>query len=125
MVLAGPRLKVGGLGDTVALLPEAAARMRWGESTTLGIVATNARLTKPQANKVAQMAHDGLARAIEPVHTTVDGDVVFAASVGTIDAVVDVVGAWGARAMQEAILRAIRSAVGLPGIPSISEYDVE
>ena len=123
MVLAGPRLKEGGLGDTVALLPEAAARMRWGENTTLGIVATNARLTKPQANKVAQMAHDGLARAIEPVHTTVDGDVVFAASVGTIDAVVDVVGAWGARAMQEAILRAIRSAVSLPDIPSISEYD--
>lgn len=121
-VLAGPRLEGGTLGDTVKLLSEAAARMRWGENTTLGIVATNARLTKPQANKFAQMAHDGLARAIEPVHTTVDGDVVFAASVGTLDAVVDVVGAWGARAMQEAILRAVRSAKGVPGIPSLSEY---
>ncbi len=121
-VLAGPRLEDGKLGDTVKLLSEAAARMRWGENTTLGIVATNARLTKPQANKVAQMAHDGLARAIEPVHTTVDGDVVFAASVGTLDAVVDVVGAWGARAMQEAIWRAVRSAKGVPGIPSLSEY---
>ena len=121
-VLAGPRLEDGTLGDTVKLLPEAAARMRWGENTTLGIVATNAGLTKPQANKVAQMAHDGLARAIEPVHTTVDGDVVFAASVGALDAVVDVVGAWGARAMQEAILRAVRSAKGVPGIPSLSEY---
>jgi len=120
--LAGPRLEDGTLGDTVKLLPEAAARMRWGENTTLGIVATNAGLTKPQANKVAQMAHDGLARAIEPVHTTVDGDVVFAASVGALDAVVDVVGAWGARAMQEAILRAVRSAKGVPGIPSLSEY---
>jgi L-aminopeptidase/D-esterase-like protein len=106
----------------VELLPEAAARMRWGENTTLGIVATNARLTKPQANKVAQMAHDGLARVIEPVHTTVDGDVVFAASVGAVEALVDVVGAWGARVMQVAILRAVRSAVGIPGIPSISEY---
>ena len=121
-VLAGPRLEDGTLGDTVKLLPEAAARMRWGENTTLGIVATNARLTKPQANKVAQMAHDGLARAIQPVHTTVDGDVVFAASVGAVDAVVDVVGAWGARAMQEAILRAVRSAESVPGIPSLSEY---
>ena len=121
-VLAGPRLQDGKLGGTVELLPEAAARMRWGENTTLGIVATNARLTKPQANKVAQMAHDGLARVIEPVHTTVDGDVVFAASVGAVEALVDVVGAWGARVMQVAILRAVRSAVGIPGIPSISEY---
>ena len=121
-VLAGPRLQDGKLGGTVELLPEAAARMRWGENTTLGIVATNARLTKPQANKVAQMAHDGLARVIEPVHTTVDGDVVFAASVGAVEALVDVVGAWGARVMQGAILRAVRSAVGIPGIPSISEY---
>src|ERR687893_1553597 len=87
VVLAGPRLEDGKLGDSVDLLPEAAARMRWGENTTLGVVATNARFTKPQTNKVAQMAHDGLARSIEPVHTTVDGDVVFAASVGTIDAV--------------------------------------
>ena len=53
-----------------------------GENTTLGVVATNARLTRPQATKVAQMAHDGLARAIEPIHTSVDGDVVFAASAG-------------------------------------------
>src|ERR687889_2081374 len=79
-VISGPRLDDGTLGDTVELLPEAAARLRWGENTTLGIVATNVRLTKPQANKVAQMAHDGLARAIFPVHMTVDGDLVFAAS---------------------------------------------
>ena len=121
-VLAGPRLDGGKLGDTVELLTEAAARMRWGENTTLGVVATNARLTKPQATKVAQMAHDGLARALEPVHTSVDGDVVFAASAGDLDAAPDVVGTWGARAMQEAILRAIRAAKGLPGIPSLSEY---
>jgi len=122
VVLAGPRLEDGTLGDTVELLPEAAARMRWGENTTLGIVATNGRLTKPQANKVAQMAHDGLARSIEPVHTTVDGDIVFAASVGVVEAVVDVVGAWGARAMRGAILRAVRAAKGVPGIPSVSEH---
>jgi L-aminopeptidase/D-esterase-like protein len=122
-VIAGPRQDDGTLGDTVALLPEAASRHRWTENTTLGIVATNARLTKSGANKVAQMAHDGFARAIEPVHTTVDGDVAFALSVGDVDAETDVVGAWGARAMQEAILRAVRTAHGVPGIPSLSEYE--
>jgi L-aminopeptidase/D-esterase-like protein len=121
-ILAGPRMDDGALGDTVELLPEAVTRMRWGEDTTLGIVATNADLSKTQASKVAQMAHDGLARAVEPVHTTVDGDVVFAASVGGVDAPTDVVGAWGARVMQEAILRAVRRAEGVPGIPSVSEY---
>ena len=121
-VIAGPRLEDGTLGDTVELLPEAVARMGWGENTTLGIVATNAALEKRDASKVAQMAHDGLARTIEPVHTTVDGDVVFAASVDGVEAATDVVGAWGARVMQEAILRAVRSAEGAPGIPSISEY---
>ncbi len=121
-ILAGPRMDDGALGDTVELLPEAVTRMRWGEDTTLGIVATNADLSKAQVSKIAQMAHDGLARAVEPVHTTVDGDVVFAASVGGANAPTDVVGAWGARVMQEAILRAVRRAEGVPGIPSVSEY---
>ena len=122
-VLAGPRLEDGTLGDTVELLPEAVARMGWGENTTLGIVATNAALEKRDANKVAQMAHDGFARTIEPVHTTVDGDVIFAASAGEVEAATDVVGAWGARVMQEAIVRAVRTAQGVPGIPSVSEYE--
>jgi L-aminopeptidase/D-esterase-like protein len=117
-VLAGPRLENGTLGDTVELLPEAAARLRWGESTTLGIVATNARLSKPQVSKVAQMAHDGLARAVYPVHTTVDGDVIFAASVGMVEAGPDVVGAWGARVLEEAIVRAVLAAEGVPGLPA-------
>ena len=122
-MIAGPRHDDGTLGDTVELLQEAASRHRWEENTTLGIVATNARLTKSGANKVAQMAHDGFARVIEPVHTTLDGDVAFAVSAGDVDAETDVVGAWGARAMQEAILRAVRTAKGVPGIPSLSEYE--
>jgi L-aminopeptidase/D-esterase-like protein len=121
-VLAGPRLEDGTIGDTVELLPEAASRLRWTENTTLGIVATNAGLSKSGANKVAQMAHHGLARVVHPVHTSVDGDVVFAASVSAIDTATDIVGAWGARVMQEAILRAVRAAEGVPGIPSASEY---
>ncbi|MGH3086972.1 MAG: P1 family peptidase, partial [Rubrobacteraceae bacterium] len=75
-LLAGPRLDDGSPGDTVELLPEAATRLRWGRNTTLCVVATNARLAKTEVTKVAQMAHDGLARAIQPVHTTVDGDAV-------------------------------------------------
>jgi L-aminopeptidase/D-esterase-like protein len=120
-VIAGPRLDDGTLGDTVELLPEAAARLRWGENTTLGIVATNARLSKPQANKVAQMAHDGLARAVYPVHTTIDGDVVFAASTGGVETVPDVVGAWGARVIEESIVRAVRAARGMYGIPAAQD----
>ena len=55
-ILAGPRREDGTLADSVALMPQVADRMRWGQNTTLGIVATNARLTKPEANKVAQMS---------------------------------------------------------------------
>jgi L-aminopeptidase/D-esterase-like protein len=117
-VIAGPRLEDGTLGDTVELLPEVADRLKWGESTTLGIVATNARLTKPQANKVAQMAHDGLARAIYPVHTTIDGDIVFAAGTGEVEAAPDIVGAWGARVIEDAIVRAVLAAEGSNGIPA-------
>ncbi len=119
--LAGPRQEDGRPGDTAYLLPQAASRLRWGENTTLGVVATNARLSKPQAVKVAQMAHDGLARAVHPVHTTVDGDVVFAASAGGIEVATDIVGVWGARAMQRAIVRAVREAEGLAGIPAVRD----
>jgi L-aminopeptidase/D-esterase-like protein len=120
-VIAGPRLEDGTLGDTVELLPEVADWLRWGENTTLGIVATNARLGKPQANKVAQMAHDGLARTIYPVHTTVDGDIVFAAGTGEVEAAPDIVGAWGARMIEESIVRAVLAAEGLPGIPAAQD----
>ena len=131
-ILAGPRLDDGTLADSVEHLAEAARFMRWGENTTLGVVATNARLTKPTATKVAQMAHDGLARTISPVHTSIDGDAIFAASVGgpaegsatgpvAVAASADVVGAWGSRVVAEAVLRAVRSAKGMPGIPAASE----
>ena len=121
-ILAGPRKEDGGLADSVELVPQVADRMRWGQNTTLGIVATNARLTKPEATKVAQMSHDGLARAVYPVHTSVDGDAVFVAGVGEIETAPDVVGAWGARMMQESILCAVRTAKGIPGVPSLTEY---
>ena len=125
-IVAGPRLEDGTLGDSVEHLMEAEPFMKRGENTTLAIVATNARLTKPAVTKVAQMAHDGLARAVYPVHTSIDGDVVFAASIEGLpgESVVsspDIVGAWGAHVVAEAIVRAILSAKGTPDLPATSD----
>lgn len=91
-----------------------------GKNTTLGVVATNAALTKSEAAKVAQMAQDGLARAINPVHTPFDGDTVFALSTGTLkgDAQVGAIGALAAEALAEAIVRAVTQASSIPGYPS-------
>ena len=73
------------------------------ENTTIGVVATNARLTKVQCLLVAQGGHDGLARALDPVHATVDGDAVVAAATGAVDASVDVVRALAARVTESAV----------------------
>jgi L-aminopeptidase/D-esterase-like protein len=89
------------------------------QNTTIGVVATNARLTKAQATKVAQMAQDGLARAIYPAHTMGDGDVVFALATGVIETSdVSRIGALAADVMAEAIVRAVRAATSLPGYPA-------
>jgi L-aminopeptidase/D-esterase-like protein len=101
--------------------PEAAAQT--GANTTIGVVATNATLTKAEATKIAQMAQDGLARAIYPAHTMGDGDTVFSLATGRLEgpANVTLIGALAADVMAQAILRAVRLAEGLPGIPSVSE----
>ena len=93
---------------------------RSGGNTTIGIVATNAALTKTEATKLAQMSHDGLARVINPVHTGMDGDTIFAAANGTISLHVDVstLGAVAAEAVSRAVERAVRSATGFPGLPA-------
>ena len=94
-----------------------------GRNTTIGVVATNARLTKAQATKVAQMAQDGLARTISPAHTPFDGDTIFAVATGTLDAPVDLltIGAMAADVVSEAIVRAVKAAKGIPGYPSLSD----
>jgi len=89
--------------------------------TTLVVVMTNAALDKVQATKVAQMAHDGMARAIRPVHTQMDGDLVFALSVGKKRADVNSLGTAAAEAAAEAIVRAVETAQGLGGVPSCQE----
>jgi L-aminopeptidase/D-esterase-like protein len=90
------------------------------ENTTIGVVATNAPLTKVQATKLAQMAHDGYARAIYPSHLTVDGDAIFALATGTRSESADLnqLGALAADAMADAIVRAVRAATGIPGYPA-------
>ncbi|RPJ59185.1 MAG: peptidase S58 family protein, partial [Acidobacteria bacterium] len=96
-----------------------------GASTTIGVVVTNARLTKAQANKVAQMAHDGLARTIAPVHTPMDGDTLFALATGDLEGEADLltVGALAADAVAEAVLRAVRSATSIPGFPAARDME--
>jgi L-aminopeptidase/D-esterase-like protein len=89
-----------------------------GSHTVIGAVATDARLTKEQVNKVAQMAHDGLARAVNPCHTMYDGDTIFALSHGDRTAEVTAVGALAAEAFSRAAVRAVRKASSLCGVPA-------
>ena len=86
-------------------------------------IATNARLTKPEAAKLAQMAHDGFARAIAPVHTPADGDTVFALATAARTEPDDLllVGALAADVTAEAILRAVRAATSVPGVPAVRD----
>jgi len=108
---------------------ELMAPMQPGSATTLGVIATDAVLTKAQANKVAQMAHDGFARSINPVHTMTDGDTIFALATGASGqtANVTLIGALGAEVMATAVLRAVRAATrlsgpGQPDLPCASEF---
>jgi L-aminopeptidase/D-esterase-like protein len=122
-VVAGVRTADGkSLADARALLMSGSLRQpaRLGENTTLGVVATNATLTKTQVTKVAEMAHDGFARAIYPSHTMGDGDTIFALATGTQAGPADVsrVGALAAQVVADAIVRAARQATGIPGYPA-------
>ncbi|HHH42285.1 MAG TPA: peptidase S58 family protein [Chloroflexi bacterium] len=91
--------------------------------TVIGVVATNARLNKEQVNKVAQMAHDGLARTIRPAHTMLDGDTLFALATGERKADVNIVGAFAAEVVAQAILRAVRAARPVAGLPAAGDDD--
>lgn len=122
-VVAGARTPDGkALADVRKLLRSGSewTPARELENTTLGIVATNATLTKAQATKVAQMAHDGLARAIVPAHTPADGDTIFALATGRHSGAASVmrIGSLAAEVTAEAVVRAARAATGLPGIPA-------
>ena len=121
-IIAGARAKDGkGFADARLLIRAGAAYPpRPAENTTIGIVATNALLTKAQARKVAQMAHDGLARAIVPAHTPADGDTIFAVATGTRAGDADMmrIGALAADVMSEAIIRGVLAAKASGGLPA-------
>lgn len=125
-VIAGARTKDGKslLNSMASLLKgEPLPTMLAGTATTIGVVATDVALTKAQASKVAQMAHDGLARTINPVHTAYDGDTIFALSTGKSNnqANVTLIGALAAEAMAQAVVRAVRAARGITGLPCASD----
>ena len=87
-------------------------------NTTIGAILTNAKFTKSQLCKIAGLAHDGYARSIKPVHTSADGDSIYALSTGEISADLDLVGTLGAEVMSEAILRAVANAKDAYGYPA-------
>ena len=122
-VVAGVRTVDGrALADARTLLRTGGYQplARPGENTTIGVVATNAALGKAQVRKIAQMAHDGFARAIVPAHTPLDGDTIFALATGELPGERDTtrIGALAAEVMAEAVVRAARAATPLPGLPA-------
>ena len=124
-VVAGPRGRDGRFVSTLEALQQGALAPGGHPSTTLAVVATNARMSKEQACRLALMGHDGLARTIRPVHTMVDGDVVFALATGRVETAPEALlamEALAALAVERAVLRAVRRATGLAGVPSAAEW---
>jgi L-aminopeptidase/D-esterase-like protein len=124
--VAGARTRDGKAlrGSVGALLDgETPGRPLSGQNTSIGVVATNVALRKTEATKVAQMAHDGLARSVRPVHTPWDGDTLFALSTGSlaVEQPAMLVGALAAEAVSRAVVRAVRAATGLPGLPAAGD----
>jgi L-aminopeptidase/D-esterase-like protein len=124
-IVAGVRNPDNTFADARTLLRTGATgpRPRAGENTTIGLVATNAKLTKTQAQRMALMADDGFARAIYPAHTIGDGDTVFALATGRWNGEADVtqIGALAADVMARAIVRAATEATGLPNLPAVRD----
>jgi len=130
-VVAGARGSDGFVGTTRVILGGWAGPsprdVPPGTNTTIGVIATNARLNKEATNKVAQMAHDGLALVVRPSHTMHDGDTLFALATGTSSAPFDVsvVGAAAAEVVARAILQAVTKASSLAGIPAVRDLTPE
>jgi len=121
-IIAGAR-GIKGYADTLKVMKSFVGRKVMGfstgpDNTVIGVVATNVKLNKEQITRVAQMAHNGLARTIRPAFTLLDGDTVFALSSGEVEMDLNIVGAYAAIAYQEAILSAVNSAEKAGGIPA-------
>jgi L-aminopeptidase/D-esterase-like protein len=122
--IAGLRKSTDSLefANTMTLLKEGVTKKQFGiVNTTLGVIATNARLSKTEATKVAQMAQAGLIKTIHPVHTTFDGDLVFALATGEVEGDVNKIGVLSEFVLAEAIKRAIKKADGFGIIPAFKD----
>lgn len=109
--------------NTVECLKKGQTKKQFGmENTTLGVIATNAQFTKREITKVAQMAQGGLIKTISPVHTTFDGDLVFALATGKVDADVNRVGVLAEFVLAEAVKRGIKKADGFGKIPACKDF---
>lgn len=93
----------------------------WRDNTVIGVVAVNAKLSKTEMTKVAQMANDGIARAIRPAHTQFDGDAIFALATGGKKMATSTVGAFAAEAVGMAIVRAVKMSVSAGGLPGLAD----
>ncbi len=126
-IVAGARTEDGrGFADARKLIRDGVRlEGRAGQNTTIGVIATNAKLDKAQATKIAQMAQDGLARAVQPAHTPYDGDTLFALATGTWEGRPDIltIGETAAQVTAEAILRAVLSAESVAGYPAVKDLD--
>ena len=127
--LAGARVAPGSreLANMAEQMKQGHVRRKFGVrtsplNTTLVAVATNAALNKVQANQLAAMAQAGCARSIAPVHTTFDGDLVFALSLGTLQADLNALGVAAAEAVAQAIVRGVRLARSLGGVPGLADW---
>ncbi len=123
-ILAGLRSADGDgflpmLGVMARLMSEA-SQTAPGENTVIGVVTTNGRLSKAHTHKVAQMAHDGIARAVNPAHTMFDGDTIFALATGELPADATLVGAFAAEMVAQSIRRAVKTATSRGGVRAIS-----
>jgi len=123
-IIAGARVSQDSLefANTVESIKKGAVKKQFGlVNTTLGVVATNGRFNKREITKVAQMAQGGLIKTISPVHTTFDGDLVFALSMGECEADINLVGVLGEFVVAEAIKRAVKKADGFGIIPAFKD----
>jgi len=111
------------LADTMSILSSSAESKSnaFSGNTTIGCIAVNADFTKSESTKIAMMAHDGFARAINPIHTMYDGDTIFCMATGGVKSDPTIVGAIAAEVMAEAIVNAAKSAESAYGIPGYSE----
>jgi len=121
-IIAGAR-GIKGYADTLKVMKTFVGKKvmsfsSGADNTVIGVVATNVKLNKEQITRVAQMAHNGLARTIRPAFTLLDGDTVFALSSGKVEMDQNIIGAYAALAYQEAIMRAVKNAKKAGGVPA-------